>query len=118
MAKDYKPHTPFSVAMKILTPITQTVHGVVKKTFTTPEESPLIFGSFRTFGGTETTSDDVYTVLDTATIDTWYNPLIKADSAIYICQTGETYNVIGTPENINMRNQFMQLKVKKTGGKP
>lgn len=117
MARNYKPQVPFSVPMKLLIPTTTVVKGVTKKTFPKVEDAPLFFGSFRTFGGTETTSNDTYTILDTATIDTWYRPDIKADCKIYICQTGETYEVIGTPENVLMRNQYLQFKVQKVGGK-
>lgn len=121
MAKNFKPDAPFDVAMKLLKPIETKVKGVVKKTFPDPEtlgNEALFFGSFRTFGGTENTSNGVYTVFDTATIDTWYNPNITADCRIYICETGEIYDVSTRPENISMRHQFMQFKVEKVGGKP
>ena len=78
----------------------------------------VFFGSFRTFGGTENFSNEIYMIYHTATIDTWYNPEIKADCQIYICETGEIYNVISDPENISMRHQYIQFKVEKVGGKP
>ena len=108
---------PFDVAMKLLIPTETMVKGVTKKSFPTPENGILFFGTFRTFGGSEFTSNDVYTVYDTAIIDTWYNPDITSDCRICICETGEIFEVINRPENIGMRHQYMQFKVQKIGGK-
>ena len=117
MSRQYKPAVPFSVAMKLLVPVTVQQLGVVKKTFSKPEDSELFWGSFRTFGGIENTRDDVVTTINTAVIDTWYKPSIKADCMVYICDTGETYDIISDPEDINLRHQYMQFKVQKVGGK-
>lgn len=117
--RPYKPTSPFNVAMKLLIPVETKVKGVTKKTFPDPSTvDQIIFGSFRTFGGTENFSNDVFTIESTGTINTWYDPSITADCRIYICETGETWEVLGRPENINMQNQFMQIKVKQVGGKP
>lgn len=117
MARNYRPITPFTVAMKLLTPNTEMVKGTVKKTFSDPEDSPLMMGSFRTFGGTESTANDLYTVYNTAVIDTWYRPDVKTNCRIYICDTGETYEIISEPEDIEMRHQYLQFRVQKVGGK-
>lgn len=108
--------TPFTVPMKLLIPTVETVKGVEQKTFPDLEDAPLIYGSFRTFGGTESTSNDLYMVFDTATIETWYRPDIQANCRIAICESGAIYEVIGTPENIEMRNQFLKFKVERVGG--
>lgn len=115
--RNYKPSAPFSVAMKLLVPTSESVQGVVKKSFTKPKDSFLFFGSFRTFGGTETLRNDVYTIVDTATIDCWFNPDIKSNCRIYICDTEEVYEIISDPEDINMRHQYLQFKVRKVGGR-
>lgn len=117
MARNYKPSTPFNVAMKLLVPVTSTAYGAGKKTFSAPESSELIFGSFRTFGGTENVVNGVYQVIDTGTIDTWYRPDITADCQIYICESGQIYDIVSDPEDIDFRHQYMQFKVKKVGGK-
>ena len=114
--KSYRPSAPFSTAMKLLKPVETKVKGVVKKVYSDPEDSDLIYGSFRTFGGTETNVDGLYTIQNTGNIETWFRPDIKSDCRIYIIQTGEVYDVIGQPENINMRNQYLKFKVEKTGG--
>ena len=56
----YKPSAPFNVAMKLLVPVTSTEYGALKKVFSAPADSETIYGSFRTFGGTENIKDDVY----------------------------------------------------------
>jgi hypothetical protein len=118
MAKRFTLNAPFDVAMKLLVPTTTKVKGVTKKTFPDPATiEEVFFGSFRTYGGTENFSNDVYTVFDTAIIETWFNPAITTDCQIYICETGRTYNIITQPENINMRHQFVQFKVENVGGK-
>lgn len=118
MARSYKPSAPFNVAMKILVPTETVVTGTTKKTFTDPESSEMFFGSFRTFGGTENVRNGVYTLIDTAVIDTWYRPDIKANCRIYVCETEQTYEIISDPEDIDMRHQYLQFKVRKFGGKP
>lgn len=104
---NYKPSTPFTVPMKLLIPTTIKEKGVLTKKY---NEAGLIYGSFRTFGGTESVENGVLSVTDTATIETWYRPDIKSDCAIET-EDGNRYEIIGTPENINMRNQYMKFKV-------
>lgn len=121
MARSYKPTVPFNVAMKLLVPTSVSVQGVLKKKYPKPEDvsdkDGLFYASFRTFGGVENVQDGVYTLINTATIDTWYRPDIKADCHVYICETDQTYEIISDPEDINMRHQYLQFKVKKVGGK-
>lgn len=118
MARSFKPSAPFNVPMKLLKPTSERIQGALKKAYTTPEESDLIYGSFKTYGGLENVQDGIYTVINRATIDTWYRPDIKPDCRIYICETAEEYEIYGEPENIEMRNQYLQFKVRKVGGKP
>lgn len=119
---NFKPSLPFNVPMKLLIPVDSSAYGAGKKTFPAPADVPdeeyLFYGSFRTFGGTENFRDNVYTIINTATIDTWYRPDIKADCRIYLCDTGEIYDIKGDPEDINFRHQYLQIKVQKVGGKP
>ena len=113
----YKPSAPFTVPMKLLVPVTSMSYGVANKVFSDPDKSELIFGSFRTFGGSEGVKDNVITIIDTGVIDTWYRPDIKANCAIYLCDTGDTYEIISDPEDVGFRHQYMQFKVMKVGGK-
>lgn len=119
MGRRFQVQSPFEAAMKLLTPTYTRVKGVPQKTFPDPDKvEEVFFGSFRTYGGTESISNGVYTVFDTGTIRTWYNPNIKSDCRIYMCDTGEIFEVISRPEDINVRHQYMNFKVKLAGGKP
>ena len=137
MARAFKAAGPFTVPMYLLIPTETTVQGAVKKTFPAipePEQTPtpapngakaalnvdpdppLIWGSFRTFGGTEAPRDGVYSIINTATIDTWWRPDITAACRIALAETGEVYEIIADPEDIDRRHQYMQLRVRRTGG--
>lgn len=108
----YKPSGPFNVPMFLFVPTPTISKGVLKKTY--PTNGVLFFGTFRTFGGTERTVNDAVVVEDTATIETWYRPDIKADCRIVINDV--PYEILGTPENINMRGQYLLIKVRAIQG--
>ena len=109
----YKPVFPFNVPMMIMTPTTTRVQGVAKKTYT---EGGMFFGAFRTFGGTEREVNDVIQIDATAVIDTYYRPDINANCQIKVLETSKVYDIISEPEDIDMRHQYMQFKVRKVGG--
>lgn len=112
----YKPITPFNVPAKLLIPEWVTISGVRKKKYPEPSNAPTIYVSFRTFGGTEVERNGVYGIENTATVETWFRPDITADCQIHILQTGKTYEILGDPENIEMRNQMLKIRVRYVGG--
>lgn len=112
--KTYKPSFPFSTAVELLTPTSVVKKGVRVKEYTS--SGIIINCSFKTYGGTETTINDVYALEDTAQVETWYRPDIKADCGIKLLKTGQVYDIINTPENIDMRNQFCKFKVRAVKG--
>ena len=119
MARSFHPSTPYTVPIKILKPTGTMVKGTLKKVYPDPKDvEGVVFCSFKTYGGTENFSNDIYTVYDTARIETWYRPDITSDCQIYLCNTGERWEIISRPENVEMRGQFMQFKVQLIGGKP
>lgn len=116
----YRPTEPFTVAMKLLIPTWETINGVAKKNYPDPEtvtDEYIVNGSLKTFGGTMVDNNGIVSIENTATIDTWYRPDIKADCRLYVLDDGSTYELMGDPENINRRNQFLKLKVKRVGGR-
>lgn len=113
---NFKPSAPFSVAFRLLIPTTTTVKGVPKKTWPDASEAPIINGSFKTYGGTDTTSNDLTVVLDTAVIDTWYRPDITSDCRLMIIENSQIYEITGAPEDIDMRHQYLRIRAKRTGG--
>lgn len=114
--KRYKPKTPYNVPIKLLIPTEKNVKGTIKKVWPALEDAPMIFGSFRTFGGTEMTNNDVYVVVDTGTVETWYRPDIKSNCRLHFLETGDVYEVVGAPEDIYMRHQYMRMRVQKVKG--
>lgn len=109
----YRPKNIFNVPMMLLKPVWTTVSGVRKKTY--PSTGDIIFGSFKTFGGTERDVNGVYSIEDTANVETWFRPDITSDCRIKL-ESGLTYEIINEPENIEMRNQFMKFKVRRIKG--
>ena len=114
--KAYQPSSPFSVLMYLLIPQYQKKIGVETKIFPNVSNGIEINGNFKTFGGTERSENGVYSIIDTATIETWYRPDITSDCRIYVPQTESIWEIINEPENINLRNQFLKFKVKRVHG--
>lgn len=109
---DYTPNTPYNVPFFLMVPNEVTIKGVRKKVYTKIEKP--FYCSFKTFGGTEKVINGIVSVEDTATIETWYDPRISSDCKIEV--SGLEYDILGTPENINMRNQWLRFKVRAVKG--
>lgn len=109
----YKPSKPFITALQILHTETKKINGVVTKTYIDGE---IINGSFATYGGTETTVNGVYSIIDTATIETYYTDKIKSTDRIKRLSDGAVFEILGEPENIEMRFLFLKMKVQRVKG--
>ena len=109
----YRPKEPFTTPIELLNPTYETVKGVAVKRY--PETGEVIFCSFKTYGGTENSTNEQYSVIDTANIETWYRPDITSASRLKL--GNKSYDVIGEPEDILQRHQYLKLKVRAiTGG--
>ena len=108
----YRPSEPYCTPVELFNPTYETVKGTTKKVY--PETGELIFCSFKTYGGTETTINDQLAVVDTANVETWYRPDITSASQIRL--GGKKYEVIGEPEDIEQRHQFLKFKVRGVRG--
>lgn len=95
----------------LLVPTYSDSYGVMTKTFPNIADGILINCSFKTYGGTERDVNGLYSVENTAIIETWYRPDITSDCRIAVPQTGEVYEILGEPENIDLRNQYLKFKV-------
>lgn len=116
---NYRPALDNTIPMLLMVPTYSTVAGVVKKTYAAVSQLPqsaLFYGSFKTYGGTEMNVNGLYSIVDTAVIETWYRPDIRSDCRICVAATGAIYDVLHEPENINMRSQFLRFKVKRVKG--
>ena len=106
----YKPNTPYNVPLELLIPTyEESEYGGSRQVY--PDSGELIYGSFKTFGGTDVTENGLLSVENTANVETWFRPDIKSDCRIKVLQTGEIYDILGEPENINMQNQYLKFKV-------
>lgn len=117
---NYRPQIENPIPLILLVPITRKITGVVKNTYPSINEAleiqeNVFFGSFKTYGGTEKDVNGVYSIIDTANIETWYRPDIKANCRIAL-ETGEIYDIINEPEDINKRHQFLKFKVRRVKG--
>lgn len=112
----YRPTKPFITPLLYYPVIgTERKLGKLVKTYAT--DGILFFGSFATYGGTETTTNGAYSVEDTASIETWFRPEFAANGRVALADHPDrVYEVIGEPENIEMRNQFCKMKLSRVKG--
>lgn len=110
LAKGAQKTTPF---MRLV-PTENRVNGVRVKTF--DPDGIVRYCNFSTYGGTEQTVNGVLSVEDTAQIVTWFEPDITSADRIRILETGADYEIIGEPENIELRRKEMQFKVRRVKG--
>ena len=100
--------------VKLLIPTgTERYNGVNRCTY--PADGDVIFVNWKSYGGTETTVNGVYSIIDTAVITTWYRADIMAKSRL-VREDGAVYEVISEPDNIEMQNVFVQFKVQRVKG--
>ena len=111
LAKGAQKTTPF---MRLV-PTETVVLGVLKKTY--EPDGVMRLCNFSTYGGTERDVNGLLAIEDTAQITAWYDPEITGADRIRILDTGKDYEIIGEPENIELRNQEITFKVRRiTGG--
>ena len=114
---DYKQSSNYTTAAYILEPTIEKIKGVNVKTYQGVETAALIFCKAKTYGGTERVVNGVTVLEDTASIETWYRPDITAGKGFCFAHNPEkVYEILGTPENIEQRNQIMLLKVRAVKG--
>jgi len=75
-----------------------------------------VFVNWASYGGTEVQRDGVLAVEDTAQLTTWFNPNITSGCRVIRRGDGAIYEIIGEPENIEMRNILMSFKVRRVKG--
>lgn len=110
----YKSQTWKNTALYLFIPTYDKINGVAVKKY--PDKGILIFASFKSYGGTETVIDGLLSVEDTADIEMFYRPDVKSDCIIKNAITGARYEILGEPENVEMANQTLKFKVRRTKG--
>lgn len=100
--------------LQLQQPVTAFSYGVNTKTY--ENVKGVVMANFKTFGGTEKNDNGIITVEDTAQVVCWYRPEIKSGARVVLLQTGAVYEILGDPENIEMRNMFLKFKVRRVKG--
>lgn len=110
-----KPSSAFQMTtpMVLQTPTASTSYGVAKKEYA---DGDVIMVNFKTYGGTESVSNEVLSVIDTAQITCWYRPDIKSDCRLKRLSDGAVFEILGEPENLEWRNQILYFKVRRVKG--
>ena len=103
-----------TTATRLQTPTSDKMLGVSVKTYT--DVSGVLMVNWKSYGGTETSNNGVLSVEDTAQICCWYRPDIGSGCRLVRLSDGAVYEIIGEPENIEMRNQFLKFKVRRVKG--
>lgn len=102
-----------TTAMRLQVPTYDNVLGVEKKTFT---DRDVIMCNFKTYGGTESVVNDVLSVIDTAQITCWYRPDITSACRLKRLTDGAVFEILGEPENLELRNQILYFKIRRVKG--
>lgn len=94
---------------ELLVPTYSRYNGVKKKSF--PDRGIPMFVNFKSKGGTESVVNGVYSVINTADIETWFDPRIKSDCAFRI--GSDVYQIKGDPEILT---PYIIVKTEKVSG--
>lgn len=100
--------------LQLQRPVTTVSYGVNKKTFQ-PVDG-VIMANMKTFGGTEKIDNGIISVEDTAQIVCWYRPDITGGCRLVRLTDDASFEILGEPENIEIRNQFLKFKVRRIKG--
>lgn len=114
---NYRPQEAeqMTTPLKLQIPTSKIVSGVSIKEFK-DAENPIFYASFKTYGGTEQNINGVYSIVDTASVVTWYRPDIKSNCRIIRLTDNAVFEVLAEPENVDERNQFLKFRVERVKG--
>lgn len=104
----------FRTPVKLLIPTgSGRYNGVTRMTY--PEDGDVVFVNWKSYGGTETNVNGVYSILDTAQVTTWYRPDITSGCRI-LTESNKIYEIIGEPEDIENAHIILRFKVQRVKG--
>lgn len=107
----------FQVPLYVIVPAVRDDQGKPIKDYDNPVARFLIFASFKTYGGTETTNNGVIQVLETAEVMTAYDPRITSLCRIELAESpGEIFDIIGAPEDLERSHEVHKFKVQRVRG--
>ena len=106
--------------LQLQQPVTAVSYGANAKTY--KNIKGVVMANFKTFGGTEKNDNGIISVEDTAQVLCWYRPDIRGGCRVVLLDGTENtdnpkcYEILGEPENIEMRNMFLKFKVRRVKG--
>lgn len=112
--KYYVPDAILNVPARIWHAVARRANGVQKMEYEPSDE--VIWVSAKSYGGTDKVVDGVYMVEDTITFTSYYNPELKSSDRIQLMGDGSFWEILNTPENIDMRGAFMRFKARRYHG--
>lgn len=90
--------------------VTASTGNTRKKQYVNPDDADTIIVGVKTFGGTEKIVNDRLVLEDTATVITWYRPDITAGCRLLFLDDNSLWEIIGRPEDIDRRHQYLIIK--------
>lgn len=111
----YRPNSmdELRTPVKLLVPKNEKHNGVPVNIY--PDGGDLLFVNWKTYGGAESVVNGVLSIIDTATVTTWFRPDIRPDCQL-LREDGKTYRIISEPENCDLGNMYCRFKVERVKG--
>lgn len=109
----------YNVPFYLLTPTREKNNGVYVDVYpeipteVLSDDENIFFGSFQTYGGTETVINDTFVVLDTAKVKTWYRPDIAKGCKVVRLTDMAEFRILNQPENYMEQGQDLIFKVER-----
>ena len=100
-------------AVKLLIPTISSYHGVRQPSY--PSTGDVVFVNWKTFGGTDSIVNGVYSVIDTAQVTMRYRPDVKAGCR-FLRSDGAVYEIKGEPENVDLGGTWILCKAERVKG--
>lgn len=109
----FKPNVQqFSTPIRVQHRVVVDVNGADEISYNS--ESDINFCNWKGMGGTESIESGTLVVHDTAVLTMWYQPDIdQKDRILLNDDINIAYEVLNQPENVEMRNMYLILKVKR-----
>lgn len=80
-----------------------------------PSDGDTIMVNWKSYGGTETTVNGVFSIIDTAQITTRYRPDITAKCRL-LRADGAVYEIKNEPEDVDLGKRYLIFKVQRVKG--
>lgn len=108
----FAPKLEFNTPVRVLHRVETNINGALKISWT--PETQLSFCSYKAFHGSESLRAGTLGVLDGGTVTMWFDPLITTKDRLKINDDASLeYEIISPPENVEMRNEYLVMKVQR-----